>query len=37
MSTISCYKCEVDIDISTPLTDDKYALCYDCAMDKSGY
>lgn len=34
---LACYKCEVDILMSTPLTNDEYALCYDCAMDKAGY
>jgi len=32
-----CYKCEIEIPISTPLSNGDYALCYDCAMDKAGY
>jgi hypothetical protein len=32
--SLVCYKCEVDIPMSAPLTNDEYALCYDCAMDK---
>jgi hypothetical protein len=29
-----CWKCETEISIDTP--DNRYALCYDCAMDKVG-
>jgi len=34
--SLVCWRCETEIDISTPLHDNKYALCYDCAMDKVG-
>ena len=30
-----CYKCEIEIPMTTPLSNNEYALCYDCAMDKA--
>jgi hypothetical protein len=35
--SIVCFKCEIEIPMSTPIHDNKWALCYDCAMDKAGY
>jgi hypothetical protein len=35
--SLVCWRCETDIPMNTPVHDNKYALCYDCAMDKTGY